>query len=68
MTPSCPSSRRRSSGRWRRSTEIWEQEDETELQKVHLKRGEHSGRREIQLCENEREKVERKGGAMCDRR
>lgn len=33
MTPSCPSSRRRSSGRWRRLTEIWEQEDDIELQK-----------------------------------
>lgn len=33
MTPSCPSSRRRSSERWRRLTEIWEQEDDTELQK-----------------------------------
>lgn len=38
MTPSCLSSRRRSSGRWRRSTENREQEDETELQKVHLEK------------------------------
>lgn len=33
MTPFCPSSRRRSSERWRRLTEIWEQKDDTELQK-----------------------------------
>lgn len=38
MTPSCPSSRRRSSGRWRRLTEIWEQEDDTELGKKIEKR------------------------------
>ncbi len=56
MKPSCLSSRRRSSGRWRRSTEIWEQEDDTELQKDHLEEEkkkemgrEHWGRIEIQL-------------------
>lgn len=38
MTPSCPSSRRRSSGRWRRLTEIWELEM-TELQKDHFGEG-----------------------------
>lgn len=51
MTPSCPSLRRRSSERWRRLTEIWEQEDDTELQKKKIIR-EKKGDRiwiEIQL-------------------
>lgn len=44
MTPSCLSSRRRSLGRWRRLTEMWEQEDDTELQKDHLEKQKEMGR------------------------
>lgn len=66
MTPSCLSLRRRSSGRWRRLTEIREQEEDTELgKKIKIwKKKEEIGREywgwiEIQLRENERKKVER---------
>lgn len=70
MTPSCPSSRRRSSGRWRRLTEIWEREDDTELGKNKMTK--EIGRENRGLDRNsavrKRVKESRKReGAMCDR-
>lgn len=34
MTPSCPSSRRKSLGRWRKLTEIWRREDSRIAKKI----------------------------------
>ena len=67
MTPSCRSSRRRSSGRWRRSTEIWEQEDKTELRQEESfeTRRLDSNMREWEL-ETEERKLKDGAGAMCE--
>lgn len=69
MTPSCPSSRRRSSGRWRRSTEFWEQEKRN--RKDQLRRGD--GKKTFRLGGNSSARKRTTGsrkmeGAMCDRK
>lgn len=74
MTPSCPSSRRRSLGRWRRLTEIREQEDDTELRKDHLEKKkkemgrEHWGRMRNSAVRKRTKESRKMEGAKCDRR
>lgn len=68
--PSCPSLRRRSSGRWKRLTELWDQEDGTELQKrsFEKRRWEGAFRLDGNSAVRKQIKESRKlEGTMCDR-